>query len=88
MSKSFFIAFAALLLGVAPRLEAQAAGGQPNVAIPPAGVARMVAMKAKTKGTALRKPSASQRAPDPSTLTVVVGPNGERRLARAKQRTK
>jgi hypothetical protein len=89
MSKSFFFLSAALLVGIAPKLEAQAAGSEARVAIPPAAVARMVAVKKPTtKGTTLRKPSASQRAPDPSTLVVEIGPNGERRLARPKPRVK
>jgi len=85
MSKSFFFLSASLVLGIAPRLGAQAAGGQAKVAIPPAIVSRIVAVKTiktKTKGATLRKPSASQRSPDPSTLIPVVGPNGERRFAR------
>jgi len=91
MSKSFFFLSAALLLGIAPRLEAQATGGQARVAIPPATVARMVKVekiKTRTKGATLRKPSASQRGPDPSTLIPVVGPNGERRYARPKSSIK
>jgi hypothetical protein len=88
MSKSFFFLFAALLLGIAPKLEAQA-GGQARVAIPPATAARIVAVKkTKTKGMTLEKPSARRRGLDPSTLVLVVGPNGERQLARPKPRVK
>jgi hypothetical protein len=91
MSKSFFFLSAALVLGIAPRLGAQATGGQVKVAIPAAKVARMVAVekiKTRTKGATLRKPSASQRGPDPSTLIPVVGPNGERRFARPTKQIK
>jgi hypothetical protein len=89
MSKSFYFLSAAFLVGIGPKLEAQAAGGEARVAIPPAAVARMLAVrKPKTKGTTLQKPSASQRAPDPSTLVVEIGPNGERRLALPKPRVK
>lgn len=88
MSKSFYFLSAALLLGIAPKLGAQASAGHARVTIAPAAAARMVAVKAKPKGKALPKPSASQRAPDPSTLVVEIGPNGERRLARPKTRVK
>jgi hypothetical protein len=91
MSKSFFFLSAALVLGIAPRLGAQKAGGQAKVAIPAATAARMVGVekiKTRTKGATLRKPSASQRGPDPSTLIPVVGPNGERRFARPTKQIK
>jgi hypothetical protein len=91
MSKSFFFLSAALVLGVAPKLGAQAVSGQAKVAIPAATVGRMVKVekvKTRTKGATLRKPSASQRGPDPSTLIPVVGPNGERRFARPPQQIK
>lgn len=88
MSKSFYFLSGALLLAIAPKLQAQATAGPAQVSVPAATVARMVAVKARPKGTAVPKPSASQRAPDPSTLAVVIGPNGERQLVRAKKRTK
>jgi hypothetical protein len=91
MSKPFFFLSAALLLGIAPRLEAQAAGGQAKVTLPVATVARIVAVKTiktRIKGATLRKPSASQRSPDPSTLIPVIGPNGERRFARPTKQIK
>ncbi len=91
MPKPFFFLSAALLLGIAPKLAAQASSGQAKVAIPPATVSRIVAVKTiktRTKGATLRKPSVSQRSPDPSTLVPVVGPNGERRFARPTKRIK
>lgn len=91
MSKPIHLLCAALLIGIAPRLEAQAAQaarGQGQVTLPRASVARMVAVKKTTKGAALVRPSRSQRAPDPSKLVLVTGPNGERRYARSAKVTK
>lgn len=88
MSKPISFLFAALSIGIAPNLGAQGAARQPEVRIPPAIVAHTVAIRPKSKGAGLTRPSASQRAPDPSTLVVVATPNGERRLARAKKRTR
>lgn len=88
MSKPFYFISAALLIGIAPTLGAQATSAPAQVRIPAAAVTRMIAVKAKPKGTAVPKPSASQRSPDPSTLVVVTGPNGEKRFARGKKRIK
>ena len=84
MLKPIQLLFAALLIGIAPTLGAQAAGRQSQVKLPQATVARMVAVKKKAKGANLPHPSASQRAPDPSRLVLVIGPGGERRYARRK----
>ena len=78
--------FAAILIGVAPRLGAQATPQQPHATIPPATVTRMLAVKKKQKGSYPR--ATAQRAASYSNLVVVIGPNGERRYARAPKSTK
>lgn len=85
MSKPICFFFAALTIGGAPRLAAQTAGQQPQVTIPRATVTRVVAVKVKSKGAGLLRPSASQRAPDASKMVVVIDAYGERRIARAKK---
>jgi hypothetical protein len=87
MSKPILFVFVALSVGIAPRLAAQAPERQARVAVPPATVARTEVVKTKNKGTVIPRPSAQQRAPDPSKMVIVVGPNGERRVLRAKKRT-
>jgi hypothetical protein len=79
--------FAALLIGVAPKLGAQATPQQAQVTLPRATVARMMTVKKKSKGTAYLRPTAAQRAANYSNLIVVIGPNGERRYARAPKAT-
>jgi len=91
MSKPIRLLCAALLIGIAPKLEAQAAHAalvQGQVTLPRATAARMIAVKKTTKGAALVRPSRGQRAPDPSKLVLVMGPNGERRYARSAKVTK
>lgn len=85
MSKPICFLLAALSIGLAPSLGAQATGRQNQVTVPQGTLARTVAIKSKSKGTVIPRPSASQRAPDPSTMVVVLGPNGERRVLRAKK---
>jgi hypothetical protein len=80
--------FAALLIGVAPELGAQATPQQAQVTLPRATVARMMTVKKKSKGTSYLRPTAAQRAANYSSLVVVVGPNGERRYARTAKPTK
>jgi YbbR domain-containing protein len=80
--------FAALLIGVAPKLGAQATPQQSQVTLPRATVSRMVTVKKKSKGSSYPRPSAAQRAASYSNLVVVIGPNGERRYARAPKSTK
>ena len=80
--------FAALLVGVAPKLGAQATPQQAQVSIPKGTVSRMVAVKKKSKGSSYPFPSAAQRAAAYSNLVVVIGPNGERRYARAPKSSK
>jgi hypothetical protein len=79
--------FAAILIGVAPRLGAQATPQQAKATIAPATVTRMLAVKKKPKGSSYRAASA-QRAASYSNLVVVIGPNGERRYARAPKSSK
>ena len=80
--------FAALLIGVAPKLGAQAAPQQSQVTLPRATVARMVAVQKKPKGSSYPRVSAAKRAASYSNLVVVIGPNGERRYARAAKPSK
>jgi hypothetical protein len=82
MSKPIHFLFAALFVGIAPKLGAQAVGREVQVTIPRATAARMVAVPKKAKGRDIPHPPASQRAPDRSKLTVVIGPDGVRRFAR------
>ena len=88
MSRPISLLFVALSLGIAPNLAAQGAGRQSQVAIPSATTARVAEVKPKRKGIGLPRPSASQRAPDPSALVVVTTSSGERRLARAKKKAR
>lgn len=88
MSRQTHCLLAALLIGVAPKLGAQATSQQSKVTLPGASVTRMVAVKKKPKGSSYPRPSASQRAASYSNLVVVIGPNGERRYARAPKSSK
>jgi hypothetical protein len=87
MSKPIHVLCVALVIGIAPRLGAQASSQQSKVALPRATVARMVAVKKKPKGASYRS-SAAERAASYSNLVVVIGPNGERRYARAAKPSK
>jgi hypothetical protein len=86
MSKPICFLFAAVSLGFAPRLLAQAPGKQTQPAVTPAILAHSAEVIPKSKGRVFPKPSASQRAPDKSKLVVVTTASGERRLARPKKR--
>ncbi len=75
----------ALLIAIgAPSLSAQTVSPQTPVAVPKSAAAQIV--KAKSKAPPFRHPSAAQRAARQSSMVVVTGPNGERRLARVKKR--
>ena len=88
MSRHTHCLLAALLIGIAPKLGAQATPQQAQVSIPKGTVSRMVAVKKKSKGSSYPRPTAAQRAASYSNLVVVIGPNGERRYARTAKPTK
>jgi hypothetical protein len=88
MSRLTGFSTALLLIAIAPKLGAQAAGQKAKVKTAPVAIEQTATGKTNSKGKGVFHLSAAQLAPDPSTLVVVTLPNGEQRLARAKKRTK